>query len=84
MNNPPLKRKDTMRSLRVKFGYTQKDLSSYLGVSRERYLKLERDSSDITLNLIKGLEELYGVEMNYIFFGPESTFREQIKKENVI
>lgn len=62
---------DTLRSLRVKQGLTQKDIAKYLGVSVATVSNLERDSTDIKDSLLKKLLSLYHVDYNDIFLGKE-------------
>lgn len=62
---------DTLRSLRVKQGLTQKDIAKYLGVSIATVSNLERDSTDIKDSILKKLLSLYDVDYNNIFLGKE-------------
>jgi len=75
----PIDRKDTLRSLRVKLGLTQKQAAKLLGVGESTLRSWEKDSSNISYSNIKKIEEVYGVDSQYIFFGKESTFSELVR-----
>lgn len=77
----PIDRKDTLRTIRIKLGLTQKEAAKLLGVSESTLRSWEKDSSNISYSSIRKIEEVYGVEQQYIFFGSESTFSELIRKK---
>lgn len=72
--------KETLRSLRVKFGYTQQEAAKLLGVSLFTLRNWEKDSSDIPLNYAAKIADLYLTDMGKIYFGKEFTFSEQLRK----
>lgn len=76
-------KKETLRSLRVKFGYNQQEAAKLLGVSLWVLRNWERDSSTIPLNYAAKIAELYKTSMTRIFFGPESTFSELLRKGEI-
>lgn len=80
MSDIPVNMKNTIRSLRVKFGYTQEEASKLLKVSEPTLRAWEFDSSGIPYNKILDIAETYNTPVSYIFFGKESTFSELIKK----
>jgi len=59
--------KDTMRSLRIKFGYTQEESAKLLGVSAVTLRGWESESGKITFTCIKKIEKLYKTKQEYIF-----------------
>lgn len=70
---------ETLRSLRVKFGYTQEEAAELYGVTVKKLRVLEKDSSKATYPLIKKIESVYGVSQDQIFFGSEVTFSEHLR-----
>ena len=51
---------------RTLYGYTQRQVAEYLGISQPSYIRYENGSSEPTLeNLIK-LAELYKVSVDYL------------------
>ena len=80
MNEVPIDRKNTLRSLRVKFGYTQGEAAIHLGISVPTLRAWEYNSGVVTYQQILKIEEVYNTSMDYIFFGKEDSFSELIKK----
>lgn len=67
---------DTLRTLRIKSGLTQKAASNKLGIHETTLRSWEKDSSNIGYSDIQKIESVYGIEQEYIFFGKESAFSE--------
>ncbi len=78
----PIHLKNTLRSLRVKYRYTQEKAASLLGVSVPTLRDWEFDSTSIPYDIIKKLEQVYGTVDDYIFFGNEVAFSELLKNES--
>ncbi|MEV2910514.1 helix-turn-helix transcriptional regulator [Paenibacillus larvae] len=72
--------KETLRSLRIKFRYTQKEAAEIIGVSKTTLKNWEVNSSRIPYDKVKRIEEVYGVNQNSIFFGSEVAFSELIRR----
>ena len=51
--------------------YSQQAVAEHLGVSRQTYIRMEKNPEDITINDAKFLAELYGVSVEDIFFGSD-------------
>jgi len=83
LSDIPLVLKDTLRSLRVKFGYTQGEAAELIGVSVPTLRGWEQDSSNISYQHIKKIEQVYNRSQNYIFFGDEVSFSELVRKKVV-
>jgi DNA-binding XRE family transcriptional regulator len=83
LSDVPIVLKDTLRSLRVKFAYTQEQAAELIGVSVPTLRGWEQDSSNISYQNIKKIEQVYGRSQNYIFFGSEVSFSELVRKKVV-
>ena len=66
--------KVTLRAARVNVGLTLIDAAERLDINKDTLSKYQKDSTDIPRSLVIGIEELYCVEANNIFFGVESEF----------
>ncbi|MNW58183.1 helix-turn-helix protein [compost metagenome] len=73
---------NTLRSLRVKFGYTQEEAAQLIGVSVPTLRSWEQNSNTIPYMVIKKIESVYRTPQDYIFFGNEVSFREQLKNKH--
>ena len=51
--------------------YSQQAAAEYLGISRQTYIRMEKNPEDITINEAKSLAELYGVSVEDIFFASD-------------
>lgn len=80
MREVPIHEKNTLRSLRIKHGYTQKEAGALLGVSANTVRSWERDSGRLSYCSIKKIEEVYCISQDYIFFGKEVAFSELVRK----
>lgn len=81
MGDIPLILKNTLRSLRVKFGYTQEEAAKLIGVSAPTLRCWEQNSEKVPYQTIKKIEKVYNTPQDYIFFGDEDSFSELIKRE---
>lgn len=80
LSDIPIVLKDTLRSLRVKFGYTQEQAAELIGVSVPTLRGWEQDSGNISYMNIKKIERVYGKSQDYIFFGNEVSFSELVRE----
>lgn len=76
--------KNTMRSLRIKFGYTQEESAKLLGVSAVTLRGWESESGNITFDCIKKIEKLYKTKQEYIFFGSEAKFAKLLRESVMV
>lgn len=83
MSDIPIGFINTLRSLRVKFGYTQEEAAELIGVSVRTLRSWEQDSTTIPYMVVKKIESVYRTSQDYIFFGNEVSFSEQLKHEEV-
>ena len=58
----------SLRSARVNKGYTQKEAAGRIGISEETLSRYERGKTFPSLEVIKRMEEVYGVSYNEIRF----------------
>jgi transcriptional regulator with XRE-family HTH domain len=79
----PCMLKSTIRSLRVKFGYTQKEAAKLLGISAPTLRSWENDSGKIPFEKIAIIESVYKTSSDYIFFGNELAFSELLRNQDV-
>jgi len=81
MSDVTIYQKNTLRSLRVKFNYTQEEAAKLVGVSTPTLRSWEKNSSKISYEQMCKFEEVYIVSKDYIFFGNEVSFSELLRKE---
>lgn len=76
---------ERIHSLRVAHELTQEQVAEYLGMSRQKYARIEKGVNDITLELLVGLAKLFEIEINDITCVldtiPEISYRSGDKKE---
>ncbi|GAC42765.1 helix-turn-helix transcriptional regulator [Paenibacillus popilliae] len=72
--------KDTLRSLRIKFGYSQSEAALLLGISKKTLQLWEKNSGVVSFSKMEVIEEVYNTPRDYIFFGDESAFSEIMKR----
>lgn len=72
-------KKDTLRSLRIKFGYTQDEAAALLSVTTPTLRAWEQNSDNLPYQKIKLIEEVFQVNQDHIFFGSESAFSEILR-----
>lgn len=51
-----------LASYRQHFGYSQQEISQYLGISQPAYVKYESGDTDVSMEAIEKLATLYNVE----------------------
>ena len=51
--------------------YSQQAVADQLGISRQTYIRMEKNPEDITIGDAKTLAELYGVSIEDIFFSQD-------------
>ncbi|BFH12635.1 helix-turn-helix domain-containing protein [Paenibacillus melissococcoides] len=83
MNDIPVQFKETLRSLRIKLGFNQKEAATMIGVTTKTLRSWEKDSQHLPYSAIKKIEKAYGVSQDYIFFGSEVAFSELFRKRLV-
>lgn len=66
--------KITLRAARVNRGLTQTEAASKFGIHRDTLYHYEADSSNVPRKFVMKVEEVYGIPVDYIFFGKESEF----------
>lgn len=79
----PLHLKDTLRTLRIKYGYSQEEAAKLLGVTERTLRSWEKNSGNLSYQKIKKIERVYGVSQSRIFFGSEVSFSELFKRHNI-
>ncbi|KGL45021.1 hypothetical protein EP56_05525 [Listeriaceae bacterium FSL A5-0209] len=77
----PTYAKQTLKSLRVRSGYSQDQAAELLGITAMTLRKLEKDSTDITFDMMNKTSKLYVCPIDYIFFGNTNAFSVILDKE---
>ncbi len=72
----PFNIKHSILDLRVRAGLSQTQAASKLSVSEPTLRKWENDSSVLSYKDMIRISKLYGVPLDYIFFGPNNAFSE--------
>lgn len=75
--------KDRLKELRIKNGYSQKDLANKLYVKQQTVSKWESTNTSPDLDLIVKLSKLYNVTTDYIVTGSETTSNVDLSLINV-
>ena len=57
INNKPV-----LRQIRERFGFTQKEISCYLGISQPAYQKYETGETEVSVESISKLARLYRID----------------------
>lgn len=60
--------KYTVKELRARKNWTQRETARKLGVSEQTYNAWERDISRVAISKVQALAELFGVKIGQIFF----------------
>jgi len=84
MSSVPVYMISTLRALRIKMGYPQKEAALMLGISVKTLQSWEKNAEKIPYEKIKLIERIYKTPQNYIFFGKESAFSEILKKYKAV
>ena len=73
----PINIKHSILDLRVRAGMSQSQAANKLGISEPTLRKWENDSSVLSYKDMLRISKLYGVPLDYIFFGPNNAFSEK-------
>lgn len=76
----PFEIKHSVLDLRVRAGLSQTQAATKLGISEPTLRKWENDSSVLSYKDMLRISKLYGVPLDYIFFGPNNAFSEKNKE----
>ncbi len=76
----PFEIKHSVLDLRVRAGLSQAQAAARLGISEPTLRKWENDSSVLSYKDMLRISKLYGVPLDYIFFGPNNAFSEMTKQ----
>jgi transcriptional regulator with XRE-family HTH domain len=83
MATTPAYLKNTLRSLRVRLGLSQKEAAKLLNVSDATLRLWEEDSARISQEKVWEIERVYYTKQDNIFFGPESAFSEILQQQAI-
>lgn len=73
----PQEVKHTVKDLRIRANMSQSAAAKALGISEPTLRKWEADSSMLTFSDMQRIAKLYGISLDYIFFGPDNAFSEK-------
>ena len=60
-------------NIRKNLGYSQDEIATKLGVSRQTYIKLEKGTCELNVSQIQQLASIFGVEISEFFYEIQST-----------
>ena len=58
----------SLRELRARKNWTQKETAQKLGISEQTYNAWEKDVSGVAISKVSALADLFGVKIGQIFF----------------
>ena len=58
----------TLKELRARKNWTQRETASKLGISEQTYNAWEKDISGVAVSKVMAVAELFGVKISQIFF----------------
>ena len=56
-------------SLRKKYGYSQQEIAKKLSITRQTYMKIEKDETQPTTKQLEILADVYGIPIEEFFYG---------------
>lgn len=71
--------KITLRAARVNAGLKLVEAAGRFDINKDTLSKYERDSTNIPRSIFIGIEKVYGLPVDFIFFGIESEFFRNLK-----
>jgi len=60
-------------NLRKKFGYSQQEIADKLNITRQTYMKIEKNENQPTTKLLEDLASIYGIPVEEFFYGIQNT-----------
>lgn len=60
-------------NLRKKFGYSQQEIADKLNITRQTYIKIEKNDTQVTTKLLEDLANIYGIPIEEFFYGIQNT-----------
>lgn len=57
----------TLKELRARKNYTQQKMADLLGISRQRYIEIEKRPSKVSCEKMQAIAEILGVKLGDIF-----------------
>jgi len=63
---------DNIVNLRKKFGYSQQEIADKLNITRQTYIKIEKDVNQPTTKQLEDLANIYGVPVEEFYYGVEN------------
>ena len=58
--------------LRKRYGYSQKEVADKLDITRQTYMKIEKDENQPTTRQLESLASLYGIPVEEFFYGVQN------------
>ena len=59
-------------TLRKKFNYSQQEIADKLGITRQTYIKLEKNENEPTVKQLNSLANIYGIPVEEFFYGVQN------------
>lgn len=63
----------SLKELRARYNLTQQDMAEKLGISRQRYIEIEKRPSTVTLERMLEISKILNVELGDIFLNDYHT-----------
>lgn len=60
-------------NLRKKFGYSQQEIADKLNITRQTYMKIEKNKTQPTTKILEDLASIYGIPVEEFFYGTQNT-----------
>lgn len=71
----------TLKAVRYNSGLSRPEAAKYFDVHPATLMNYENNSSKVPRSFVVKLEKVYGIPLEYIFFGKETDFVEEKRKE---
>jgi transcriptional regulator with XRE-family HTH domain len=71
--------KITLKAARMNIGKTLKEAASEFGIHYETLSNYENDSTNVPRTFFINLEAVYGIPMEYIYFGKQDDYQKALK-----
>jgi transcriptional regulator with XRE-family HTH domain len=69
----------TLRAARITCGYTEDEVAKYCRASIRVIEEVELDSGEMPYNLLLKISDLYDVDLDRVYLGPESDCYHEVK-----
>jgi transcriptional regulator with XRE-family HTH domain len=64
----------TLKAARINLGLTRKEAAQYFNIHAETLSNYEGDSTNVPRSFFVKIEDVYGIPIDFIYFGKEEEF----------